>query len=407
MSLAIPRGVIYHRLVDDLKWLFRSFTAPLGEGDLIREFERQFSAMVGRKHCVAFPFARTAIYFALKQQNFEKGSEIIMPPITIKGILDVVLELGLKPVFVDINKDTLCFDEEQLENAITSNTRTILLTYLFGMVPNVARLESICRQHGLFIIEDFSQCLNGRFNGKPVGSFGDIGVYSASSIKTLDTYGGGLLVCDDDVLEDSLRQEQARLRPPLRIHLIKKIITDLVRNLATSRLIFHCVVFPLLKYLSTRNPGSVIKHTGDRDKQMISQLPDEWFRSYTSLQARVGLETIGNVQILDRKRLSNVVRIKSSSASIDFPAGAEGGSNIYWQLMAYFDEPISTQKRWHSQNVDTATTSLLKISDLPAYPYRADTPNADRIYTNGLFIPCYPGLSETDLARITSVLSNT
>ena len=62
-------------------------------------------------------------------------------------------------------------------------------------VPNIKEIISISKESNLFVIEDFSQCLNGKFKAQKVGTFGDVGVYSASSIKTLDTYGGGLLVC--------------------------------------------------------------------------------------------------------------------------------------------------------------------------------------------------------------------
>lgn len=406
MHLAIPRGIIYHKLLDDIKWLLKSPFAKLNDGAVIESFEIKFASLMGRKHCVAFPFARTAIYYALKRQDFPSGTEIIMPPISIKGILDVVLDLGLVPVFVDIDKDTLCFDPALLERSINANTKAIIITYLFGMAPNVPKLVSMCRERGVFVIEDFSQCLNGKFADRKMGSFGDVGVYSASSIKTLDTYGGGLLVCDDDGIAQGFKAEQANLPPPVRKQLWQKIVTDLIRNIATSRVVFHFAVFPLLGLLNKLKPKSVLKHTGDRDKAMIAHLPSEWFYAYTSLQAQVGLEAIENLERLDEERQRNAARIKASAPAIDFPLGVEGGENIYWQLPAYFNDPLATQKHWHSKKIDTATTSLLKISGLPAYPYQEHTPNADRLHSNGLFIPCFPGLSETDLQRIGAVLND-
>ncbi len=406
MKLAIPRGIIYHSLLDDMKWLVTSLFVKLDDKPVVTMFEACFARLLGRKHCVAFPFARTAIYYALKHQNFPQGTEIIMPPISINGILDVVLALGLVTVFVDIDKDTLCFDPPQLEKAINAQTRAVIITYLFGMVPDVQKLVAMCRTQGVFVIEDFSQCLNGKFAGQKLGSFGEVGVYSASSIKTLDTYGGGLLVCDDDALAQTLRTDQANLSPPVRTHLWRKIITDLIRNVATTRLVFHVAVFPLLGLLGKLKPNSVLKHTGDRDKEMITELPNEWFCAYTSLQAQVGLEMLVELEKLDRERLQNVAEIKAAVTSIDFPRGSEGGTPVYWQLLAYFSDPAATQQRWHGNKIDTATTSLLKISDLPAYPYHGDTPNADRLYSNSLFIPCFPGLDAGDLQRIIRALND-
>ena len=300
MHLVVPRGIIYHRIRDDIKYLFKAFYSNLKDKAVVLKFEKSFSDLVGSPYCLAFPYARTAIYFSLKAQNFPRGSEIIMPPISIKGILDVILDCGLIPVFVDIDPNTLCFDTEKLDKAITSKTKAIIVTYLYGIVPNIKEIISISKESNLFVIEDFSQCLNGKFKAQKVGTFGDVGVYSASSIKTLDTYGGGLLVCRNKKLFSTLSKFKNSLPPPGRKHLIKKILTNLIRNLATNRIIFTLFVFPLIRFLNFVKPGSVIKQTGERNVNMISSLPKEWFYSFSSLQANSGLSDILEVEKIDK-----------------------------------------------------------------------------------------------------------
>lgn len=408
MKLAIPRGIIYHSVFEDTKWLLKSLFSKLDDKQVIFDFEKAFATLMDKPHCVAFPFARTAIYFSLKQQNFEKGSEILMPPITIKGILDVVLELGLKPVFVDLNPETLCFDPDALRAAITPNTKAVLITYLFGIVPDVEALISIAYTHGLFVIEDFSQCLNGEFNRKKVGTFGHVGIYSASSIKTLDTYGGGLLVCEDEAIYQAMLDYQATLSKPVRSILIHKVITDLIRNLATTRLLFSLVVIHLLKLINRLSPESLVKQTGDRQKSMIQKMPEEWFSAYTSLQAEVGLSIIPRLAIQDKQRIENVEKLKMaiSPEVIEFPKGVMGAKNVYWQLIGYVVSGSNIQRKIQSYGVDTARSSLLQISDLKEYPYQAETPNATRLYTKGYFVPSYPGLNDADLARVVNAFNS-
>jgi len=406
MGLVIPRGIVYHNVNDDVSALLRSTYSSLNDVAPIRKFEAKFANYIGCNYCISFPFARTAIYYALKSRDFKIGDEIIMPPITIKSILDVVLDLKLKPVFVDINQDTLCFNLENLKLAIGPNTKAILITYLFGMVPQLDCLMTLCKENELFVIEDFSQCLNGRFKDKKVGSFGDIGVYSASSTKTLDTYGGGLLVCNDENDAKCLRGHQKSLQPAKRTQLIQKIITDLIRNIATTRLVFHLFVFPLLKLINFLYPESVIKHTGDRKKEMIENLPQDWFTSFTSFQANEGLRMIETIENSDQLRKNNVNQVKSSTSTVMFPTSVKNAKSVYWQLVAYFDEPAKVQKYLQSKNIDTSTTSLEYIANLPAYPIKGDTPNANKLYYNGLFVPAYPGLSETDLSHISHVLND-
>ncbi len=405
LNYSIPRGIVYHKISSDIIALFMSFFARLDDRKTIKQFENKFAEHIGRKYAIAFPFARVAIYYALKIKNLPAGSEIIMPPITIKAILDVVIDLGLHPVFVDIDLDTLSFDAQKLDQAIGENTKAILITYLFGLVPDIENMLSLCKKHNLFVIEDFSQCLNGKYKNKKMGCFGDIGVYSASSIKTLDTYGGGLLVCDDDGMHQKLRYLQSTLEQPSRVYLIHKILTDLIRNIATSRIVFHFMVFPLIKIMSALKPDGAIKHTGGRDQKMIKTLPQAWFKQYTSYQAKLGLKLLDSVEESDRARINNVIYLKANISSLPFPRGKSAASNVYWQLVALFENPTKAQEFMRKMGVDTSTTSLEMISSLSDYSCQGDTPNANYLYSNGLFIPSFPGLSMTDLKHISNVVN--
>jgi dTDP-4-amino-4,6-dideoxygalactose transaminase len=404
-NFSLPRGIIYHRLIDDFKWLLMSLFSNLNKVSTINKFEYKFANLLGRKYCLAFPFARTAIYFALKAKNFPRGSEIIMPPISIKGILDVVLYLEMKPIFVDINPETLCFDEGKLQEAISNNTKAIIITYLYGIVPDIRSIVSICKKKQLFILEDFSQCLNGTYDDKKVGTFGNVGIYSSSSIKTLDTYGGGLLILDDDSLYRKLASYKSSLTYYSRSFLVNKILTDFIRNLLTKKIVFTFFTFPLIRLIARIKPESIIKQTGNRDEKMISSLPKIWFSSFTSFQAYVGLNLIDNLMKSDALRINNVKKIKKSNYS-EFPKGVKKGRNVYWQLAVFFNDTYKAQKKFQKYNIDTARTSLLQISNLKDYPFQAYTPVASSLYEKVLFVPCYPSLSQSDIRRVVNCLDN-
>ena len=188
--------------------------------------------------------------------------------------------------------------------------------------------------------------------------------------------------------------------------LIKKIITGIVRNIATQRIVFTFIVFPLLRLLALTRSESVLKHTGERDVNMIDRLPGDWFTAFTSFQAKFGIEALSKIDANDKVRAGNVNYIKNNTSSTRYPSGVNGSENVYWQLLAYFESPKETQEYFHSNKIDTSTTSLVKISTLQAYPYQGITPNADRLYANGFFIPSYPGLSKKELAYICHVLNN-
>jgi len=342
----------------------------------------------------------------LKTKSFPEGTEIIMPPISIKGILDVVLDLKLKPVFVDIHPDTLCFDLNGLKKSISSKTKAILITYLYGIVPDIEDLFNLCSQNDLFIIEDFSHNLNATYNGKRLGTFGHVGIYSSSSVKTLDTFGGGLLITNNTELHSLLIQYSKSLQTPPRGILVKKIITNLIRNFAVNRIIFTLFTFPLIKILKIFFPEDIMKYSGTRENKPIEKLPSEWFYSFTSFQATVGSEMLKNVSKFDEIRINNVKKIKSVVDNIETPSGHLSGKNVYWQFVFYYSDINKAQTQLNANKVDTSTTSLIYISSLESYPCKGITPNADKLYNTGLFIPTYPRLTNKEIYYIANIINS-
>ncbi|MDP1722755.1 MAG: DegT/DnrJ/EryC1/StrS family aminotransferase [Candidatus Gottesmanbacteria bacterium] len=395
----IPRGLIYHKVLESVRYLLTSFFMPLDDKSAIEKFEDKFAKYCDHEYCVAFPFARTAIYFTLKNLNLPSGSEVILPPVTIKGIVDVILALDLIPVYVDWDADTLNFQLYELQRKTSSKTKAVIITTLFGLVPDMKELVDFFRSKEIFIIEDFSQCLNGTFDGKRVGTFGDVGIYSCSSIKTLDTLGGGLAITSDTGIYEALRKSQAGLFPAGRKFLIKKAWLNLVRNVATTRLIFSLAVFPLFQIMRKANPESTLKQTGSRNKDRVSKLPKVWFSSYSSLQANIGLAHIDDVSASDQIRIDNANYLKAKCGSDRFPKTAQSSANVYWQLVMLQD-PKRAQEVFARHGIDTATTSLELVSALEQYPNKAAMPVAEKFYYNGIFLPCFPGLSKADLERI-------
>jgi perosamine synthetase len=402
----LPRGIIYHTITESICYLSQALFMPLENDNRVRKFELAFAEYCERQYCIAFPFARTAIYYVLKNLNLPAGSEILMPSITIKGILDVVVELGLIPVYVDMDAETINFQMDDLQRKIGCNIRDVIITPLFGLVPDVVAMVNLFRKHNIFIIEDFSQCLNGRFDGKRVGTFGDVGIYSSSSIKTIDTLGGGLAITDDRTMYEELRKDQAGLFPADRFFLVKKAWINLARNLATSRPYFSLFTFPLLQLIRKKDPVTALKQTGHRDKSRLSRLPDLWFCRYTSVQADIGIVQIDEVLKNDKARISNVEFLKANCGNAKFPKTTARSTNVYWQLILSVRDSIDAQEFFASRGIDCATSSLELVSALHEYPNFVDLPIAEELYRNGIFIPCFPNLQRIDMERIASAVSD-
>lgn len=396
----IPRGIIYHKVSESIAYFLASLFAPLNNQHTVERFENKFAEYCNRNYCVAFPFARTSFYFILKNLNLPSGSEIIMPPVTIKGMVDAIVALDLVPLYVDWDLDTLNFQMDELKLKTTPKTKAVVITTLFGLVPDMKALTEFFRGKGIYIIEDFSQCLNGSFDGQRVGAFGDVGIYSSSSIKTLDTLGGGLAITNDPALYQSLKKSQEQLFPTNRKALVKKAWVNLVRNIATTRFVFSIVVFPFLQLLRRINPVATLKQTGTRNKDRLAKLPKIWFCKYSSLQAKIGLAHIDGIAAIDQIRIDNANYVKDNSGIKQFPATTPKSGNVYWQLIVVVQDPFKAQEYFAAHGIDTATSSLELVSALEKYPNRTRTPVAENVYNNGIFLPCFPGLTKAELEHV-------
>jgi perosamine synthetase len=404
MLLPLSRGRISHTVLSECGWFLRALASPLTDFKTVTKAEESFASYVGRQQCIVFPFARTAIWSTLKAQNLPRGSRIVLPPLTIKPILDVVVHMGYEPLFVDINPDTACFDEQNLRMAMTEKPAVAILTYLFGLVPDVGRLMQILREHNVFVIEDFSQCLNGEFDGQRIGTFGDVSVYSASSVKTLDTFGGGFALTDSQMIAKELRRYQAQLTAPKRVDLLQSIARNLLRNLASTRVVFATLTFWALQFVARRSPTLIGRFTGARSTEPLSDLPAAWFRQYTSVQAAVALRELPRVRSRDEKRVSQMEAIAASAHHLKRPRGQDGQKHVYWQFILYVDNFASAREHFAKLFIDCATTSLVLLTDLPKYPGQVETPVGRRLYELGVYLPCYHQLKDSESRRISAAL---
>lgn len=407
--LKIVRGRIYHNILDELIDLVFSLFVKFDDENKVKEFEQKFASRVGAKYAKTMPFARYALYEILRFKNFPKGSEIIMPPITIKPMVDIVLMAGLKPVFVDIEPNTLCCDINKLKKEINKNTKAISITYLFGIVPNMDDIISICRKNNLFIIEDFSHSLNAQYKGQNIGTFGDVSIYSSSSLKTVDTYIGGTVFTNDKNLYLYLENIVKKLPKMPRIFLIKKILLNLVRNVFSKSIIFTFIINPLLNIIKKVNYSLYQRILGARlNLKPVKQMPVDWTYKFTSIQARRGLKQLDKVDLVDNEKIKNVKLFKRILGEENWdilPKEIENTKNVYWQYPIYIDNVEEFIEYMSKNGVDMGLTNLSLCSHLDIYPeYKRDTPNAYNIKNHYVFVPTYQGLNEEHIKTIAKLI---
>lgn len=166
-------------------------------GTEVLAFEQAVAKKINVKYAVSFNSATTALEAAVAALVLPPGSEIIVPPYTMTASVMSIVVNNLVPVFADIVPGNFCLDPESVEACITAKTRAIMAVNLFGGSPDYNRLLEIAKKYNLKIIEDNAQGAGGTFQGKNLGTIGDMGVFSFNFHKTIQAGEGGVLVTND------------------------------------------------------------------------------------------------------------------------------------------------------------------------------------------------------------------
>jgi UDP-2-acetamido-2-deoxy-ribo-hexuluronate aminotransferase len=175
-------------------------------GAEIAEIEKVLADFVGTKHCITVSSGTHSLEIALRALGVSEGDEVITVPFTWISSAEVVLLVGARPVFVDIEKASYNLDTNLLERAITRHTKAIIPVSLFGQVCNIEAVNDIAEKHGIPVIEDAAQSFGASRNGRFSGGLSKIGSTSFFPAKPLGCYGdGGAIFTSDDILADKMR----------------------------------------------------------------------------------------------------------------------------------------------------------------------------------------------------------
>jgi len=175
-------------------------------GDAVFEFERQFARFFGSSYAVMVNSGSSANLLAIAALSFKKenplkpGDEIIVPSLSWATTYYPVSQYGMKLVFVDIDLNTLNINSKLIENAITPKTRAVFVPNILGNPADLIRIQQICDQHNLYLVEDNCESMGSKLNGRYSGTYGIIGTFSCFFSHHISTMEGGVLTTDDEEL---------------------------------------------------------------------------------------------------------------------------------------------------------------------------------------------------------------
>jgi len=201
--IPLARPVIGDRERELVDEVLRS--RQLSLGPTVTQFEQMWADRIGTKHAVACSSGTAGLHCCLHALGIGPGDEVITSSFSFVASANVIVYTGATPVFAEVDPLTFNMDPAAVEAAITPRTKAILIVDIFGYPAEVPALIEIAERHGLGIVEDACQSIDGDYNGKKMGTFGHPAVYGFYANKQLTTAEGGVILTDSDELYTQLK----------------------------------------------------------------------------------------------------------------------------------------------------------------------------------------------------------
>lgn len=172
----------------------------ISDGKYINMFETEFAKLLNTKYAITTSNGTTAIHLAYLTLDLKPGDEIIIPGFGFLASANIATQMGLVPIFADVDPNTWCINLKEIEKRITKKTKAIIPIHTYGNVCDMNGIKTLAQLHNLTIIEDCAESLFSKFNNQYCGSFGDINCFSFQATKTITTGEGGMVVTNDEQL---------------------------------------------------------------------------------------------------------------------------------------------------------------------------------------------------------------
>jgi len=334
-------------------------------GRFVPEFEKSWANYCGCEHGIAVTNGTHALELAIAALQLPKGSEIIIPSLTIISCALAAIRNGLKPVLVDAHPYTWCIDTDAIEAAITPNTSAIMVVHIYGYPVDMDSILTLAAKHNLKIIEDAAEahgaeCLvRQEKTWKRCGSIGHVGCFSFYGNKIITTGEGGMVITNDKTLADRMRS---------------------IRNLCFGE------------------GENRFTHVGIGNN----------FRM-TNIQAAIGLGQVSRISDILRQKqfVGTFYRQQLKDLGVyQLPPESPDAINVYWMFGLISCDPQRPASYFIKQLRDRGVESRPFFTGLHRQPIGVggEFPVCDKLSKQGFYIPSGVGLTISELVSVCSAL---
>ncbi len=330
----------------------------VARGKELEEFEQRLARYIGVQEVVTVNSGTAAIEVALRALGIN-NKEVITTATSCAPTANGIIHAGNKPVMIDISREDYNLDVEQIEKQITPQTAAILPVHVYGRPANMSRIMELSQKYNLPVIEDCAQSLGAKYNGKMTGSFGEVGCFSLNINKVISTGEGGFITTNNPLVAEKAR-----------------IIRNYGREISRSD---YCY--------------TLFGHN---------------FK-FTNLQAALGLAQLNKIDRLiaaRRKNAAYLTRLLRDVPGLQLPGEGKEEFSVFFSFPILLQPGLRDQLKEFLEKKGIEVRTLFRpMCNQPYYQELFGVnahhyPQAEYVGENGLYVGCYPSLTEEQMNYI-------
>jgi perosamine synthetase len=335
-------------------------------GSYVNLFEERFNEYVGSESAVVTNNGTAALQLALVTLGIGEDDEVIVPSLTFISPINTIKYVGAVPVFVDVCRDTYVMDAEMIEALITPKTKAIMPVHIYGHPADMDIVMEVAKKHNLYVIEDATEALGSKYNGKMVGTIGDIGCFSFNGNKLITTGAGGMFVTNNSEYGSRAKFLSTQT----------KVVTD-------NKAFFH----PEVGY-NFRMPN---------------------------LLAAFGVAQLENIEEYLKIKRENATYYNDNLREvkgITLPIEKENVENCFWLYSILVEDEYGTSRDELIQKLNDekieARPFFMPIHDMPPYKdcKHGVLSVTKELYDRGINLPSSVGLKKEDIEKVCEIILN-
>ncbi len=387
-----------------LKLLFQPWKWKNGEES--KKLEEKFKKYLELDYSFAFNSGRSALLAILESLDLNEGEEVLLQGFTCNAAVNPVLELGLNPIFVDVD-ETLNMDPEDLKKKIGDKSKVVVVQHTFGKPADLEKVNEIADQQNLILIEDCAHSLGATYNGEKVGTFGKAAFFSLGRDKVISSVYGGMAVTDDPVLAERMKNYYNELEIPGSFWVFQQLLHPLLTSLAKALY----GIGELGRYLlgGFQKIGLLSKSVAKEEKE--GSLPSNFPSQLPNALARLGLKQFEKLEEFNSHRDTIADFYDKNLESIDATLPSSDPDRIYMRYSLLVDkdtdEILSKARKkdiflndgWRKGPVVPADTKLESVK----YAWGI-APQAEKIAERIINLPTHPNITLKKARRIVNFL---